>query len=506
MSLRANLVASYVGQGWAALMGVAFLPLYARRLGIEAYGLIGIFFLLQAWMTLIDLGVTPTIIRETSKLQAGTRSAHSTRTLLRSFEWICAAMALAFVIVLLLTSSWISDAWLRPKALSHDLIQRCLETMGVVVSLRWMEQIYRGALQGLQDLVWLGLAQVLVGSLRWAGAYLVVVETHSVQMFFTWQGLLSGVSLIVVIWRTYSRLPAMEDNRVRFSWQALSEIKGFAGGMFLSALLGFFLTQSDKIVISKVLPLESLGAYMLAANAAAGLIQVVTPMSLAIYPRLTELIARGETQLLASTYLRACEWMAVLLVPPAFLLAFFPELTLMAWTGNQGLATTVAPILSFLALGSLCNGLWTLPYYLQLANGGPGLSIRINAIAVAVMVPALIIITPYFGARGAASLWFLLNASYVVVIVTLMHRRLLRQLKWTWYQNAVFIPLGTALVVVILGEVAMPRALSREWAVMSLFCLGVILTIATGLMVPAVRQDALEHVGRWAHARRSGRR
>ena len=48
--LKRNLIANYLGQGWTALMGLAFIPLYIKYLGIEAYGLIGIFALLQGWL------------------------------------------------------------------------------------------------------------------------------------------------------------------------------------------------------------------------------------------------------------------------------------------------------------------------------------------------------------------------------------------------------------------------------------------------------------------------
>ena len=41
--LKRNLIANYVGQGWAALIGLVFIPLYIKYLGIESYGLIGLF-------------------------------------------------------------------------------------------------------------------------------------------------------------------------------------------------------------------------------------------------------------------------------------------------------------------------------------------------------------------------------------------------------------------------------------------------------------------------------
>jgi O-antigen/teichoic acid export membrane protein len=46
--LKRNLIANYLGQGWTALVGLAFIPLYIKYLGIEAYGLIGLFGVIQA--------------------------------------------------------------------------------------------------------------------------------------------------------------------------------------------------------------------------------------------------------------------------------------------------------------------------------------------------------------------------------------------------------------------------------------------------------------------------
>ena len=54
--LKRNLIANYLGQGWTALMGLAFIPLYIQYLGIEAYGLIGLFALLIAGGVALGFG------------------------------------------------------------------------------------------------------------------------------------------------------------------------------------------------------------------------------------------------------------------------------------------------------------------------------------------------------------------------------------------------------------------------------------------------------------------
>ena len=91
--LKRNLIANYLGQVWNPLMGLAFVPLYFKYLGIEAYGLIGLFALLQAYLSLLDMGMTPTLSREMARFTGGSRSAQSIRDLLCSIEIITFGIA-----------------------------------------------------------------------------------------------------------------------------------------------------------------------------------------------------------------------------------------------------------------------------------------------------------------------------------------------------------------------------------------------------------------------------
>jgi hypothetical protein len=45
---KLDLAANFAGVGWSVLMQIACVPLYLKFLGIEAYGLIGFYLMLQA--------------------------------------------------------------------------------------------------------------------------------------------------------------------------------------------------------------------------------------------------------------------------------------------------------------------------------------------------------------------------------------------------------------------------------------------------------------------------
>ena len=59
--VKTNFFANLAGSGWTALVGLACTPLYIHFMGMEAYGLIGFYFMLQGVIQILDLGLSPTM-------------------------------------------------------------------------------------------------------------------------------------------------------------------------------------------------------------------------------------------------------------------------------------------------------------------------------------------------------------------------------------------------------------------------------------------------------------
>ncbi len=315
--------------------------------------------------------------------------------------------------------------------------------MGIVVACRFIENIYVQCMAGLQQQVVQNAVGAVLATLRGLGVVGVLAWiAPTIEVFFVWQGLVSLLSIAVFSTLVYRILP--ESSRpARFSWPALSHIWRFAGGMLVISLLALLLTQVDKILLSRLLTLEALGYYLLAAMIATALRLIPGPITAAIYPRFTELATREDGEpALRALYHHVAQLVTVLMGSAALVLIAFSHPILMLWTGNRIVSDETAPLLSLLALGTLLNGLMWIPHQLQLAHGWTALAIRTNAIAVAVLVPFLFWLVPRYGAMGAAWAWLALNVAYLTVTAHFMHRRLLVGEKWRWYITDIAVPLG----------------------------------------------------------------
>jgi len=447
-STSRNVLANYFGQAWTVALGFAFVPFYVATLGTEGYGVVGFFLLAQAWLPLLDLGLLPAVNREFARFSAGAHDGQSIRDLLRSIELLCLVPALVIVLSALFGSRMIADHWLNVATLPLGVVALAIIMIAVVIGLRLFEGLYRGALLGASLQMEYNVAMVALGTLRHLGAVAVLkFISPTVSAFFIWQALVSLLTVLALGAVAYRYLRPHAGHG-RFSRRAVAAVWGFASTSALATLLGIVLSQTDKVLLSRLLPLASFGVFTLALTACSVLPMLLNPICTAVYPRLVEYATRKSDVELSLIYHRSSQLLAVLVIPMALTLAFFSFDIMLAWTGNVGIATPASLILSAYVIGSMFGAMVQLPAYLQLAHGWTTLTAGLNVVAVAVLIPLLLLTVPRYGVIAAAIIWALLNLGYLIFMVGIMHRRLLVGEKSRWYGRAVVAPLLAALVVV----------------------------------------------------------
>jgi O-antigen/teichoic acid export membrane protein len=486
-SVKRNIVANYLGQGWTAVMGLAFVPLYIQYLGMEAYGLVGLFAVMQAWLTLLDMGITPTLNREMARFTVGAHSSQSIRDLLRSLEIVCFSIAAVIGIAIWVASGYLATDWLKVERLPTGVVADALAIMALVVALRFVEGIYRGSLVGLQRQVWYNSVTAALATLRHAGALAVLAWiSPTITAFFLWQAFISLLSVLVLAVSVHRALPA-SPSPPAFSREALAGVWRFAGGMMGITLLAILLTQIDKVLLSRLLTLEAFGYYTLAATVAGVLYMVISPITQAIYPRMVEFASGDNQHALVSVYHQGAQLVTALTAPAVMLLSFFAGGVVFMWSGNSDLAQHTAPILSALVIGTFLNGLMWIPYQFQLAHGWTSLTLKVNLVAVVVLVPAIFWVVPRYGAVGAARIWIALNAGYVLIAIQLMHRTLIPREKWRWYFSDVLLPVAGVIGVMLLAQLLQPASYDSRWR----WFIFLLVTGATALVVCAILASTL---------------
>lgn len=436
MSLKKNILANYASQIYVTLIGIFMVPLYVRHMGAEAYGLVGFFAMLQAWFQLLDIGLTPTMSRETARFNGGATDADSLRRLLRALEGIFVGIALLGGGAMALFAGEIADHWLKVQHLPLAEVRASIQLMAVVVALRWVCGLYRGAITGFERIVWLSGFNVIVSTCRFVLVlpYLINIGNGPTD-FFLYQAVLAVVELVVLIVVSYRLLPARSGSPVAWSWQPLRGVLKFSLTLAFTSSVWVMVTQTDKLILSKILPLSEYAFYTLAVLVASGVMIISGPISIALMPRLTKLVSESKDEAVIDLYRAATQMVALIALPAALVLALFGEQVLAAWSGDHDIASKAAPVLMLYALGNGLLVLGAFPYYLQYARGDLKLHLWGNVVFIALLIPSLVAATIKFGTIGAGWAWLGANAVYFFTWVPLVHRRFAPGMHWKWFTH-----------------------------------------------------------------------
>lgn len=444
MKLRRNLLAGVASSIWLALVGFAVVPLYLKYLGMEAYGLIGFFATTQALTQLLDFGLAPTMNREVARGTAA-GDLRSVANLLHTLSLVYWVVAILIALVVIALAPLIAGHWIQARQIPVSTVQQAIMLMGVSLACRWPVSLYQGALMGAQRMVLSSGITVAMATLGNVGAILVLAwVSPTIQAFFIWQacvGFACAAVMRLAAWRVLA-----PPGQPYFDAGELKRIWRFSAGMSGVALLGIIFTQMDKVLLSRILGLEEFGRYMLATLVTGGLYIAISPVYNAVFPRFSSLAASGADDQLWHLYRLATRLMGCFLFPMAMVLAVDARDVLFVWTGNAEVASLVAPMVSFLALGSALHGVMYIPHALQLAHGLVRLPLTINLSLLVVFSPLLLFMAIRHGGEGAAVTWLILHVMYAVLSTWLTHRQLFVGQGRTWLLRDVAMPLAISVV------------------------------------------------------------
>ena len=452
-SLKLNALSNLFGSGWSAQLNLVAVPVYLHYLGVESYGIIGIFYTIQAITALLDFGISIIISRELARLSANPDDAQEMRDITSSTEIVTWLTGFLIGLLLFALSPVIAKYWLQSENLPTATVSQALMIMSAGFIAQWAINFYTNGLIGLERQHLLNGINSICVAIRVVGGILIVAFASStIQALMIWQAVISGLQAFVMALALRKCLPPA-PSRGRFSWHLLREKQRFAAGIAVMGILGLILYQLDKVILSKMLSLEFFGYYILASTIVnSGLALIARGVAGAVYPRFSYLVSLNNENALRELYHRSTQALAVLMLPSAALLIVFPYEIIKLWTQKPLTAENSWALLMILTIGTVLNGFLYIPYYLQLAHGWTRIIINCALIVICVVVPTLIITVSYYGAIAGAASWLLLNILTLLINVQMLHKQTLKGEQWKWYFADIAAPFAVALAVAFCGK------------------------------------------------------
>lgn len=456
--MRKNLIAAYSGMLLNMLVPLIVTPFVLKALGTEAYGLIGIGLMLQSILAFMEVGLSASLSRAFAERTAAPDDAGSQagmHDLLRTLEYFYLALVGFVCLLVLLVSPLIARYWITDHGLPYAMVWQSIALIGLMIAMRFFVSLYGGGLAGLQRQVMLNATSIALNVIANIGAVVVLFWVSSdPRAYFSWLALMGALTAIALRFALTAALPAL-SGPTRFDWDQWRSIRKFSVGISTLTVTSLAVTQADKLLLSRLLPLRDFGFYSIASNVA-NFVQLITiPVQTVYYPRMTQCQAKGDTGELIDTYRFASRLVALLVFPLGFTLALFSQDILLLWLRDSLVAERVHAILSLLVIGStLLTSLMMMPYALTLAHADTRITLRLHIFLLCIQVPAVIYSAIEFGAVGAAGLWCALFSIYGPLYAWRVNRKYLPSSHFQWLWACVLRPALPALAAVVVVKQA----------------------------------------------------
>jgi O-antigen/teichoic acid export membrane protein len=186
---------------------------------------------------------------------------------------------------------------------------------------------------------WLSKIVVIVATLRFLAPIPVVIFIDdSLSTYFSLQVCVAAAELIILYIKSKQLIkdsaPQVAECDINIP---LRPIFKFMSGVAITSIIWVFMTQTDKLILSKILPLEEFGQFSMAVLLANGINMISGPISLALLPRLTSVAQTDERELIY-LYEKFTQITVALLVAIGGSLCVFSYEVMYGWTGDQQLA------------------------------------------------------------------------------------------------------------------------------------------------------------------------
>ena len=396
--LTKNIIYNLLGQTLLLLLGFVSVKYIFGRLGEDALGIIYFTSMLNAIsISMLQMGICSLTVREiSSNYEDNPKYCHD---LIRTGSFFFWTIFVLLGIVIYFLAPIIVEKWINLETIDTATAIYVLRILLIGSLVALPQSLYTSLFTGLERMEFSNIIGVGTSVLRQFGTIFILAnggDLFSVAYFYVF---CYGISIFISLVFLAKFFPLRSFIPGYFSHVVKKNI-GFASMMSFQTIIGAIYGQADKLIVSKLMSVGTLGYYVFAGGIASQGTAVASSISRAAYPSLSALLAKGNREALMIQYKNLQDIICFITVP-VFASMPFACLPLISYVLNEEIARLLFLPISLLSFAFYIDGTTHIPYYFSLAMGKPNISAKSLLYQSLFSVPTTIILVYYYGLVGA---------------------------------------------------------------------------------------------------------
>jgi len=427
-----NVTYNVLGQGVVLALGFVGVKFIFSHLGADAFGIIYFTAVMTGVLTAaLELGVLSTTIRQVSSHFATDRAY--VERLARTASLFYWGVGIILFVAIFVAAPFLADQWINLTTIDHATATTMLRFLSITTLITLPRALYSSLFQGRQRMELNNAIDVSSSAIQQLGVIVILARGGNAFAAVQWlafAAVLSTLAYMIVVARLFgpkALIPAYFPEVVRRNI-------GFTAHMGALSVLNMILLQFDKVVVSKLLPIASVGYYAFASTVVVRLSFAAGAIAQAALPSFSEFHARNETNPLLLQYRKLQDLISFGMVLP-FTAVIFAAIPIYSYLFNRQVAHLLLLPTAVLCLGFFMGATVNIPYTFSIAIGRPQIASRTNLLALFVVVPVTTLLIYWYGLIGAASSWVVYNLFVYAYMIPRICRECLFVSPIGWYAH-----------------------------------------------------------------------
>ncbi len=419
-NIKKNLLLNYSGAFVSALIPLVVIPLYLKSFGAVGWGLVSFVMVIQSVASLLEAGLSQSLVREFTHRRVEKNKLSS--ILFLEFEIIYLFFSLSLMVLIFFSAKFIVLNWLNVPSSQESLAVDVVSYSSIFIACQIHGSIYRSVLISKDSHADINVLNSVFLILKHLFGVLLAVTTRNIFYLIVWFSLIASIELIFK--RFYAKLTFEFDySDLRYIWffDEAKKVIPFALKMSIATVIGAFAVQFDKLLVSKMLPIDEFSIFSIASMLSLGLMQFTQPLTTSLLPVLIAL--KTNKKLLVQVNIKTIKMLVYILSIIWVLFFLLGGNVLYFWLQNDYVANKVVSLFSWLLLGTTMNVIYSVLLNNILALGLTRHILILNCMGLLTVMVVLPISVHLYGLSGAVSGWVSFNVVALIYSILLVYSK-----------------------------------------------------------------------------------
>ena len=375
-----NIAANFIVIGWLSLLSILAIPVYIKLLGVSEWGIVAACASLQLLFNFIDAGFSQIVPKWVAREANDKVSLRNYVTLFRKVYLGLSILMLAF---LQLNAEYLAHSWFQVAPDQSEKLELAIRIIAFQMLFQFVNNLHIGLWHGMQRQVLASLSVGGFGTLKHVATmsvlYFGTADALSYASTFAVAAMLEVVTNAWLVRRMLGSSGKNQSLNLIKLKPFLMEVSVLSGGI----VVGLMVSQLDRFILSRTVPLEDFGVYTVVATLALAFLQLQAPITRAYFPLLVQDI-QNMGRVSSIRMKRLVRGSLILSTLPALLACLFAAPLLSFWLQDSRFVEVGQRPMQLLLLAVAVNTVYGCIYQVMIASGSSHLVLKFNLVAFAV--------------------------------------------------------------------------------------------------------------------------